>query len=462
MFGKEHYRDILEEIVFKLFDRDNQRAKKIAWFVSKTIKIVSKALSGGVINLNPNPQTIFSLLKRDDFKNLVICFDDIERLSKKLDIRDFLGLLSQLKEDKHCKVVIILNQNQLNGSHAQDFDKFAEKTIDINLRYAPSIENSFEIANEVIKDDISYAIFKVFDKSKILEIFREISLDNIRIMIYILEALSDFADELQKFDELNNEFVGDLLDKIIKNLAYLKVFGYSDTLDLSRYLKLNEKEPYSEFENIVNRDNGTPRTKDEEKEYLQIKDKFPNFVKYENLLKIIRYYPNEFTEMIKFYYENSHISKNYIDDLKKINIEKNIDKSIDDFFKVNSSLVDYSINYNELESEAYKRFEKMYSYKDNIYLYEKIASYNEGFSVIEDIIKIFELDLTNLSLDLNNFYATIFDNIHSLQTSNESKEKLLATIFVSNSQNETIQDFKEKHKNKDKNLTTRDILLRLN
>src|SRR5262249_21129001 len=42
-------------------------------------------------------------------KQTVICIDDIERRGAGLTVRDVMGLASHLKEQKACKVVLILN-----------------------------------------------------------------------------------------------------------------------------------------------------------------------------------------------------------------------------------------------------------------------------------------------------------------------------------------------------------------
>lgn len=45
-----------------------------------------------------NVSNVLSLMPKSDFKNIIICFDDFERKSKKLDSKDILGLIYQFKE----------------------------------------------------------------------------------------------------------------------------------------------------------------------------------------------------------------------------------------------------------------------------------------------------------------------------------------------------------------------------
>ena len=49
---------------------------------------------------------------KKDFKGIIVCFDDLERKSDNFKIKDFLGLVYQLKEEQ-CKVVVISNTDEL-------------------------------------------------------------------------------------------------------------------------------------------------------------------------------------------------------------------------------------------------------------------------------------------------------------------------------------------------------------
>ena len=75
----------------------------------------------------------------------VICIDDIERRGKNLDLRDVLGLVTQLKEQKHCKVCLILNDEALNESQSE-FRTYFEKVVNTQLAFAPSPQEATGIA----------------------------------------------------------------------------------------------------------------------------------------------------------------------------------------------------------------------------------------------------------------------------------------------------------------------------
>jgi hypothetical protein len=75
----------------------------------------------------------------------IICFDDIERAGKGLEIRDILGLASSLKEHKNCKVCLILNDEALEEKN-QQFRTYFEKVVDTSLKFAPSAQECVDIA----------------------------------------------------------------------------------------------------------------------------------------------------------------------------------------------------------------------------------------------------------------------------------------------------------------------------
>ena len=77
----------------------------------------------------------------------IICIDDIERRSNSLPIGEVMGLVSQLKEQKRCKIVLILNQDELGEPEEQAaFDTYKEKVIDIWLDFKPSADDCARIA----------------------------------------------------------------------------------------------------------------------------------------------------------------------------------------------------------------------------------------------------------------------------------------------------------------------------
>jgi hypothetical protein len=79
-------------------------------------------------------------------KDQIVCIDDLERRGSGLAVEDVLGLISFLKEQRNCKVVLLLNDEALDGDDRDAFDKHLEKVVDASLRFAPTPREAAEIA----------------------------------------------------------------------------------------------------------------------------------------------------------------------------------------------------------------------------------------------------------------------------------------------------------------------------
>lgn len=75
----------------------------------------------------------------------LICIDDLERKGANLSVKDVLGLISLLKEQKKCKIVLLLNDGE---EGLDDYIKYREKVIDTELTFAPTAIECASIAYE--------------------------------------------------------------------------------------------------------------------------------------------------------------------------------------------------------------------------------------------------------------------------------------------------------------------------
>lgn len=83
-------------------------------------------------------------------RNQLICLDDLERAGTALEMRDVLGLTSFLKEQRNCKVVLLLNLDQMKDNEKDEFDRQLEKVVDVFLHFGPTPQEAAAIA--IIKD----------------------------------------------------------------------------------------------------------------------------------------------------------------------------------------------------------------------------------------------------------------------------------------------------------------------
>lgn len=87
----------------------------------------------------------FDVLSAHLIRETVICLDDFERLDAgKVSTDALLGLISSLKEEKKCKIVLIFNEDGLadNGT----YKKYREKVVDVELLFSPTPLEAAELA----------------------------------------------------------------------------------------------------------------------------------------------------------------------------------------------------------------------------------------------------------------------------------------------------------------------------
>ncbi len=122
--------------------------------------------------------------------NSLICVDDLERRGSSLSMKDALGLVSQLKEQKKCKIVLLLNDKE---EGLEDYTKYRE-VIDVELRFEPT---SFESAEIAFNTDTESG-------ERLSELTQKLDIKNIRVLKKIqrlvnivLPLAADYEPEIE-------------------------------------------------------------------------------------------------------------------------------------------------------------------------------------------------------------------------------------------------------------------------
>lgn len=143
----------LDDVKGAIFQNSVDRAQAgRAADLSTLDKAVSSATSSwrkglGLARFIPMTADYSAALEKLGFlwvKKQIVCIDDLERKSGSLDMRDILGLISFLKEQRSCKVVVLLNDEKLEGDD-KEFRAQLEKVADTAVRFEPSPEEAAEI-----------------------------------------------------------------------------------------------------------------------------------------------------------------------------------------------------------------------------------------------------------------------------------------------------------------------------
>lgn len=176
---------------------------------------------------------VFDSLMFNQVKDAVICFDDFERMSNKLDIKDVMGLANQLKLERNCQVVLILDEDKAEGENKKKYAEYKEKLIDETIKIT-SVEpliraNTKDIDNDLVNlmvkfaKDLEIHNFRFFQKViklyvQFLEQLPEVVAYSTKeiILIRILQGylIEDFGEALKiNWEDFAVEKVVEILDK---------------------------------------------------------------------------------------------------------------------------------------------------------------------------------------------------------------------------------------------------------
>ncbi|OOY01645.1 hypothetical protein BOQ02_05245 [Campylobacter coli] len=441
LFGKESYKQILEEIVFKLYGTYNSFTKKASNVASNLIKKASCEF------IKIEPDAIFSFAKKEDFNNIIVCFDNIERRSDNLSLKEILGLVNLLKEEKECNVVMIFHKGELeeqdNNSTIDNKKKetkqdlnsllqayeskakeeqakqnnknwyqiYKEKIIDCEI----TIRNNDEVAKAIIKEKIDQYT-KITDEIRniieniIFEIHKEHCNGNLRLLFHALEHIDYFNKHcFLKFREYDDKQTFAIALKlnyqslIFQTKKYLSI--KIETIDLSSgfyhlyekylknmfYLSKKEKEQVRYDFNQTLKTNFYFKLQNCKMEHLTGNLSDEQFVKVveNSLLEIdfyskggIIYYPYDF-------YQDLFSTYTQITKKKLSNIEEKINKHYIEALVAEELEFDFRDNYKSdkdllklLENEKWKRY---YEDTKEKYITSKYENINAFINSCENI-----------------------------------------------------------------------------
>ncbi|QKG28617.1 KAP family NTPase [Campylobacter sp. RM16187] len=247
LFGKETIQEIKREIILQIYARN----KYISEFTEKAKDLCFNDI---IDQITPNLGTAIissiSFFKKKDFKDIIICFDDFERVSEKINLKDILGLISELKEQKNCHIVMILNKekienNQIKNSTTKEVDennlssknieeeilsKYKDKIMDYEFYYNPTPKESFELISKelICFQDIA---LKYFEKHNI---------NNIRVIRRAINALNDYSKFITKYTNTQINIKENIINYV---LAIAVINATNSSADIDNLIgKLNYRD----------------------------------------------------------------------------------------------------------------------------------------------------------------------------------------------------------------------------
>ncbi len=194
------------------FDSDARRQwltrplSRAAWLVWRWLSNMMLVIP----RIGPGLSKIADRIGFNMVQNRIICFDDIERRGKSFDLKDFLGLVSYLSEERNCRIVAILNSFALDESDQRTWDETREKVFQGELNFAPSAAQTVELGLEVEKTQKWHA--------SLHNAFIELNVSNIRLVMRGAKFMHLLMDTLSD-KSLRHETV-DRMSRIVALLVY--------------------------------------------------------------------------------------------------------------------------------------------------------------------------------------------------------------------------------------------------
>lgn len=200
LFGLKSVEEVQTEIFLCLYPFLKNAKLKLGANVGKSI-IKGILLLKGLGELNSFVEDVGNVGSRLDkeklikFEELVICFDDLERISPNLKIEELIGFINSLVECENVKVLIIANQGK--GALANDkYTEIKEKVIGNTIEFIPTINESYD---SILKNKFSgFRVYKEFletNKDFILEVFTK-KTSNLRTLIFALNYFHQIHSEI--------------------------------------------------------------------------------------------------------------------------------------------------------------------------------------------------------------------------------------------------------------------------
>ena len=202
--------DLLSQVAIELENLSIIKKGNKLYSIFKRFNINSNLVinSIGVLSDITLKKIIKNTLKKNN-ETVVVVIDDLERLSEKLDLQDFLGFLTNdIIEKLKFKVIIVSNEKKMKNH--DDFLKIKEKIISKTIEFSRDENLLKEILQEIVTSD-----FLVKNLEWIIDIFSifnnvcKINLRTVFSIIYNFEFIErQFMEQPSEFDEkYRNEYL---------------------------------------------------------------------------------------------------------------------------------------------------------------------------------------------------------------------------------------------------------------
>lgn len=197
------------------------------------------------------------LMRDDKLKEIFICFDDLERISDKVNVDEIVGFINtQFIEHNHIKTIVLTDLSKGNLKKKKN-KKILEKYFERTIIFKFNVENIVEDLSLNYKGSAKpYYKFLVKNKSYIIELLIDTKIENIRTIKFALRILKDVFNnakekELNKLSKemilftfsVSNEFKDGRVtsDEIDNPKIFTNIFQYTHKLQINELIESSTK-----------------------------------------------------------------------------------------------------------------------------------------------------------------------------------------------------------------------------
>lgn len=224
LFGLKTIKEVQSEIFLSIFQYLKDEKIKLGFGITKSLIRGLMALKGF--------EEVYDSLKEIDFdkgewinyNDLVICFDDLERISPKLKIKEIIGFINLLIENENAKIIIIANENNIPKKH---YLEYKEKIIGNSIEFIPDLNKTFDnIVSDRYNASKSYKFFLQNNKDLIISLFNKKQTKNLRTLIFCLDYFQFIFSEVTLNIITNKEL------ETLKNEILIKLFNFTIAISI--------------------------------------------------------------------------------------------------------------------------------------------------------------------------------------------------------------------------------------
>lgn len=158
-------------------------------------------------------------------KNQIICFDDVERISPDLKAIDLLGTINLLSEIKHCKILLIMDEDKFKEKDS--YEEYKERIVDSTLYMEFDPLNIYDILIKKYKNKDNFYSFLKKHKELIIRPMINLEHKNLRTLKRIIGVIAEINSFNHKL--LEPKYIPSLAALMIEyNLGKLKKESFYD------------------------------------------------------------------------------------------------------------------------------------------------------------------------------------------------------------------------------------------